>query len=600
MRHPSSSLLVASVVLHLVGCYVSAVNVSLPIDAPPDSEPLSPTLVSFSLEQDRWPEWTGVEARNNFTYNALMNYATLTGQPPDIRVGANSEDHTTWSPTVTLNDDDYPPPDDITPYPEATQITVGNDYYQLSRYLPRGTRMVWGVNLGANNATNAVNMANAVLSSFQSSAVKAAGIVLDRIEVGNEPDLYTHNGLRPKNWTVNDYVREWTASAGPVVQALGISGRNGSIALQGFAFANQGFTPRKVYNLSILDSAPGRAISVVSQHHYQAHFCKGGNFSLVSFMNKTAVRSNLSIFDEDIAATRAKGLGYVLGETNSVACHGAPGVSNSAGSALWAIDYTLRAAARGIRQAFFHQGIGYKYNFIQPVSLNRSVIDGSTLDPPSPPQLMPSYYGGLVINSLIGSSGSAKVVELSVDDSNVSGYAAFEQGKLVRAVFVNLHAWLQSSTGARPSIHVNLNINGTSSGLSAFSSRSVVARRLILQHADDISNLTWAGQSFETSDALPKGAVVDERVSWDTGLNLRSSEAVLVDFQETTPVSATSTGSSRSNTGKYIAAGVVSGVAVAILGAAGVYYARRRVASKRKLSPSTSVVTVTGTPEEKF
>ncbi len=201
---------------------------------------------------------------------------------------------------------------------------------------------------------------------------------------------------------------------------------------------------------------------------------------------------------------------------------------------------------------------------------------------------MPSYYGGLVINSLIGSSGSAKVVELSVDDSNVSGYAAYEQGELVRAVFVNLHAWLQSSTGARPSVHVNLNINGTSSGLSAFSSRSVVARRLILQHADDISNLTWAGQSFETSDALPKGAVVDERVSWDTGLNLRSSEAVLVDFQETTPVSATSTGSSRSNTGKYIAAGVVSGVIVAILGAAGVYYARRRVASKRKLSPSTS------------
>ena len=61
---------------------------------------------------------------------------------------------------------------------------------------------------------------------------------------------------------MNDYVREWTASAGPVVEALGISGRNESITLQGLAFANQGFTPRKVYNLSILDSAPGRAISM--------------------------------------------------------------------------------------------------------------------------------------------------------------------------------------------------------------------------------------------------------------------------------------------------------------------------------------------------
>ena len=262
MRHPSARFFAASIVLNLVGCYVSAVDVSLPIDAPEDSEPLSSTLVSFSLEQDRWPDWTGVDARNDFTYNALMNYAALTGQPPDIRVGANSEDHTTWSPTETLNDDIYPPPNTITPYPEATHITVGNDYYTLSRYLPRGTHMVWGVNLGANNATNAVSMAKAVAASFQSPDVKAADIVLDRIEVGNEPDLYTHNGLRPKNWTVNDYVREWTASAGPVVEALGISGRNESITLQGLAFANQGFTPRKVYNLSILDSAPGRAISM--------------------------------------------------------------------------------------------------------------------------------------------------------------------------------------------------------------------------------------------------------------------------------------------------------------------------------------------------
>ena len=51
----------------------------------------------------------------------------------------------------------------------------------------------------------------------------------------------------------------------------------------------------------------------ISQHHYSAHFCNGGNFSLVSFMDKAAVRANLSIFEEDIAATHAQGLEYVLG-----------------------------------------------------------------------------------------------------------------------------------------------------------------------------------------------------------------------------------------------------------------------------------------------
>ena len=81
---------------------VSAVNVSVPVTPPDSSQPLSSTLISFSLEQDRWPDWVGIDSRNEFTFNALDNYAKLTGKPSKIRVGADSEDHTTWSPTVTV------------------------------------------------------------------------------------------------------------------------------------------------------------------------------------------------------------------------------------------------------------------------------------------------------------------------------------------------------------------------------------------------------------------------------------------------------------------------------------------------------------------
>lgn len=123
--------------------------------------------------------------------------------------------------------------------------------------------------------------------------------------------------------------------------------------------------------------------SRISQHHYSAAFCNGGSFPLVSFMSKPSIRGNLSIFNADIAATHAQGLPYILGyavnndqhvtlltlwlslrETNSIACHGAPGVSNTAGIALWVIDYTLQAATLGIQEAFFHEGVGYKYNFV--------------------------------------------------------------------------------------------------------------------------------------------------------------------------------------------------------------------------------------------
>lgn len=51
--------------------------------------------------------------------------------------------------------------------------------------------MTWGVNLGLDNATNALNMARAILSAFTTPAVKRSGVVLDLIEIGqpsfNEP-----------------------------------------------------------------------------------------------------------------------------------------------------------------------------------------------------------------------------------------------------------------------------------------------------------------------------------------------------------------------------------------------------------------------------
>ena len=92
--------LAASVALTVVGAW--NISVDVPVVAPTRSLPLASTLLSFSIEQDNWPDWSGIDERNEFTYSALSTYANLTGQPPKIRVGADSEDHTVWSPTVTV------------------------------------------------------------------------------------------------------------------------------------------------------------------------------------------------------------------------------------------------------------------------------------------------------------------------------------------------------------------------------------------------------------------------------------------------------------------------------------------------------------------
>lgn len=79
----------------------------------------------------------------------------------------------------------------------------------------------------------------------------------------------------------------------------------------------------------------------IDQHAYSGSFCEGSGALLQDLMTKAHIRSNLTRFAPDIAATRAQGLDYVMGETNSFACHGAPGVSNVAGAALWTLDYLL-------------------------------------------------------------------------------------------------------------------------------------------------------------------------------------------------------------------------------------------------------------------
>lgn len=162
---------------------------------------------------------------------------------------------------------------------------------------------------------------------------------------------------------------------------------------------------------------------------------------------------------------------------------------------------------------------------MQPATLNRSITNGSALDPPEPPHIMPTYYGGLVVDTFIGNSGDARIIELVVDEPDITGYAAFESEQLARAVFVNLNAWVVNSTGTRPSAHIDLGVvNGTTNG-------TVAVRRLVIDYADDTQNLTWAGQSYEeTADVSPSGELEVEMVDLAEGFDLRATEAILLVF----------------------------------------------------------------------
>ena len=88
----------------LFGRLVTAFTISIQTTVPSNAAALSPSLLSFSIEQDRWTDWVGTTSRNNFFFNTLDNLKQLTGEPPQIRIGANSEDHTNCDDSVQVGD----------------------------------------------------------------------------------------------------------------------------------------------------------------------------------------------------------------------------------------------------------------------------------------------------------------------------------------------------------------------------------------------------------------------------------------------------------------------------------------------------------------
>ncbi|KAG2149006.1 glycoside hydrolase family 79 protein [Suillus bovinus] len=512
----------------LVVPIVSAIQVTIPLTAPLGAAPLKGNLVSLSIEQDRWNDWAGMTEPNQFFNNVLDNFIQFTNTPPFVRIGADSEDHTDFSYDVEYEEDIFPPPSTIRPYPEATNITVGQGFYDIISHLPNGTEVHWGLNLREYNLTATYLETVALMNAFSSPAVVEKHIDLKFIEIGNEADLYHHNGGRNSSYNVHGYVSEWEKFAHNVSMTANLS-QLSCTKLIGAAFAESshnnlsGFSPQAIFNLGILESPAGQLINTISQHHYSGSFCTGGGAVLQDLMTKSYIRGNLSVFIPDIKATLANGLDYILGETNSFSCHGAPNVSNTAGAALWLLDYTLYATQIGISRLHFHEGIGYKYNLIQPLALNYSILDGSPIAPLAP-HIQPAYYAAIIAAEAIGSSGATEAVEISIDENNISGYAFYEYSRLSKAVFINTIAYL-SGAGARNSTHIDFSFTDFGN-----TPNNMCVKTLKIGYASDTSNLTWGGQTYETSDGRVSGPLIVDVLPIGSGVDLQDTEAILVTF----------------------------------------------------------------------
>ncbi|KAF7551869.1 hypothetical protein G7Z17_g4714 [Cylindrodendrum hubeiense] len=410
----------------------------LPTKRPEWAEKLSPHLAGFSLEMDRWPDWAGKKlGKPNKYFNQLLrNLGERTGHMPFLRVGANSQDRSSVDLNVEVMNSTFPEPTENVPNPEANHVFIGRDFYALSGNLPSGTSFLWGLNLKSLNKTETVAQAHLLAEAFQGDRSHLTKHVkLVNVEIGNEPDFYgptrtSHSGPYGNEWNPLNYTTTWVEFAKAISKKIEF-GRAGSEekptlspgALTGFNAPE--WTPEGPLQAGILDDRDiRRKTSQFTEHSYSGGFSPYRIVQPGELMNKLA------------------------GETNSYANHGQPGLSNTVEGAIWTVDWMLLGASLGIERMHFHQGVGYRYNAIQPTDESD---DGLNI---TRPHILPSYHAFLVVNEAIGKSGNAYISEIPTSNLTLTAYGIWEEKQLTRLVVLNTQVYL--GNGEKPSINVNL------------------------------------------------------------------------------------------------------------------------------------------------
>ncbi|WP_223648506.1 glycosyl hydrolase family 79 C-terminal domain-containing protein [Hymenobacter psoromatis] len=294
--------------------------------------------------------------------------------PGLLRIGANSVDHTAWSGQARRT---------ATP---ADTITT-TDIDRFAAFVQKLTMPVlFGVNLAARDIPRATAEIRYVS--------QALGPRLVGCEVGNEPNDYHSNGIRPAGYTPGDYVADFNAYYA-AIHAL----------LPGLAFSGPATDLSGSWVSTFAAKTAGK-VSLLTTHFYETGPGSDPSITITTLIGSPARDATMSATTSALAQTA--NLPYRVAETNSIYGGGKAGVSNTLAAGLWGARLMWQLAAQNAAGVNFHGGGNGAYTPI-------AQVNGLFV-------ARPLYYGILLFKA--GSQGRYEPVDLSPTPLNVQAFAS--------------------------------------------------------------------------------------------------------------------------------------------------------------------------------
>lgn len=392
---------------------------------------------------------------------SLVELMRLLG-PGVLRIGGDSLDDSWWTSRGE-------------PAPAWASSTVTPaDLVRLGDLLEvAGWRAILGVNLGHFDPARAADEARV--------AKHVLGAHLLGIEVGNEPSNYGNPdiGLRPSSYGVNEYLHELAEYSTAMRSAVP------GIALYGPDLGS--FAPLSW--LQAVASEQGASFASLDVHYYPTHYSVAKGACAAAPMPSPAELLSPEVRErEDQALKSIHEAGQIahlptrISETNdSSSCDlpGAPAISPVFASALWSLDWALRAASAGVTGINFHGNFGRCIpEAFTPVCEPKhlATVRGTV-------RARPEYYGLLAARELEGGRFVPTRLTSSGSLPNLTSYATVTSAGTIKIAIDNLAL-------EGPAEQVSIPISGYTAGYQVLAGPSVSASSgVTLAH----SGLTAAG-----------------------------------------------------------------------------------------------------------
>jgi hypothetical protein len=315
-----------------------------------------------------------------------------------LRLGGNTSEFTAWSTGATASSAESVPPDTGATTHRTTPITP-EAVRNLAAFVKAcGWQLIYGLNLGHGTPARAAEEAQVVS--------EAAGDRLLALQIGNEPDLYHRNGIRPPAWTFDDYLEQWREFA----RAIRARVPRAPLAAPDVATSTDWIT-------SFAEKAKDQ-IDLLTGHYYAMGPPTNPTVTIERLLKPSAsLERNVPII---MKASRDSGKPFRMAEGNSCYHGGKAGVSDTFASALWGGDYMLYLAQAGYCGVNLHGGGNGIYT---PIA--GDIRNGFSA--------RPVYYGMLLAGQFAGTTMVS--VDLETQGTNTTAYAAKGPGGLRIAVF---------------------------------------------------------------------------------------------------------------------------------------------------------------------